>query len=106
MRLPSQNWAHQQEVSSNATERELAQVEKEPAQALAARKQAVVERMKSERAMALVPAPAPRMGWERRAEVQEPTVQAPALVEAADAGMGTGLVAVEPQVGLLGPKAK
>lgn len=44
---------------------------------------------------------------ERRAEVQETNVQAPApaQVEGADAGRGTGWVAVEPQV-LLGSKTK
>lgn len=50
---------------------------------------------------------ASRVGWERREEVQETNVQAPApaLVEDSDAGMGTGWVVVEPQA-LLGPKTK
>lgn len=85
-------------MSLDATERELAQVEKEPVQALAAREKAVVERVKSEKAMALVlvlvQAPGLRVGWERRVEVQETNVQAPAPVEGAVAvavaGMGMG----------------
>lgn len=90
-------------------EPELAQGEKEPAQALAAREKAVVERVPREKAMARAPVLAlgSRVGWEGREEVQETNVQAPApaLVEGSDAGMGTGWVAVEPQV-LLGLKTK
>lgn len=83
------------------------QVEKEPAQALAARERAAVERVPSEQAMARPLALGSRVGWEGREEVQETIVQAqaPALIGGSDAGMGKVGVAVEPQV-LLGLKTK
>ncbi len=56
-------------------------------------------------ARALVQAPESRVGLERRAEVQETNVQAPAPAQVEGAGAGTGWVAVEPQV-LLGSKTK